>query len=111
MQLTFMDPGQLRTEIVIKNPVETPDGSGGFVVTYQDGGTVWALVDTLSSRLDNFGAREIDEASHRIVVRFRDDLKPGQRLSRLNTNYTIKMVKDLDGTSRYLSCFILEDRN
>jgi SPP1 family predicted phage head-tail adaptor len=110
MRLTFMDPGQLRTEMMVQNAVETPDGSGGFAVTWADVAVVWAAVEAVSPRTESFGARQIDEASHRVTIRFRPDVKPGQRLVRTGIPYRIHLVADVDGTGRYLSCFVTEER-
>lgn len=110
MKLTFMDPGQLRTELVLQSATESADGCGGFVVTWNSIAIVWASIEATSPRAERFAGREIEEASHRIVLRFRDDIRRGQRLIRSNTNYLIQFVSDLDGTGRYLSCLVLEER-
>ena len=110
MKLTFLDPGQLRTEMTMQNAVETPDGSGGFVVTWVDIAIVWCAIDALSPRTESFGGRQIDEASHRVTMRYRGDVKPGQRLVGQNASYRIQLTSDLDGTGRYLTCFMLEER-
>lgn len=45
MQLKFFDAGQLRTAMVLEEPVETPDGQGGFSVTWTERASVWALLN------------------------------------------------------------------
>ncbi|MGL4488779.1 MAG: phage head closure protein [Rhizobiaceae bacterium] len=110
MKLTFMDPGQLRTEMMLQDAVETPDGSGGFAVSWVDVATVWVAIEAISLRAESFGGRQIEEVSHRIVMRHRDDVKPGQRLARSSANYRVQQVADLDGTGRYLTAFALEER-
>jgi SPP1 family predicted phage head-tail adaptor len=110
MKLTFMDPGQLRTEMMLQNPVETPDGSGGVAVTWSDVAMVWTAIETVSPRSESFGGRQIEEASHRVILRYRDDIRAGQRLTKSIQNYRIQLVSDLDGTGRYLTCFVLEER-
>ncbi len=110
MKLTFMDPGQLRTELVLQSATESADGCGGFVITWIDNATVWASIEATSPRTERFAARQIEEASHRIVLRYRDDIRAGQQLTRANTHYLIQLVSDLDGTGRYLSCLVLEER-
>jgi SPP1 family predicted phage head-tail adaptor len=110
MKLTFMDPGQLRTEMVLQIAQEVADGCGGFTVTWTNVATVWASIEATTLRAERFAGRQIDEVSHRVVLRYRDDVSPGQRLARGNTNYKIQLVSDLDGTARYLSCLVLEER-
>ena len=50
MQLKFLDPGQLRTQLTLEQPVETPDGQGGFTLTWTTLATLWALVEPLGGR-------------------------------------------------------------
>jgi SPP1 family predicted phage head-tail adaptor len=110
MKLTFMDPGQLRTEMMLQNVVETTDGSGGFVVSWVDVALVWAAIESVSPRTESFGGRQIEEASHRITMRYRDDVKPGQRLVHASKNYRVLLVSDTDGSARYLTCYVLDER-
>jgi SPP1 family predicted phage head-tail adaptor len=110
MKLTFLDPGQLRTEMALQEPQEVSDGCGGFTITWTNIATVWAFIETTTSRAERFASRQIEEASHRVVLRFREGVVPGQRLVRGSTIYRIQLVSDLDGTARYLSCLVLEER-
>jgi SPP1 family predicted phage head-tail adaptor len=110
MKLTFLDPGQLRTEMMLQNIVESADGCGGVVVTWADVALVWTAIETVSPRTESFGGRQIDEASHRVTMRHRGDVKPGQRLVHVNKNYRIQLVADADSTARYVTCYVLEER-
>ncbi|MDZ7824507.1 MAG: phage head closure protein [Ahrensia sp.] len=70
--------GELRHRVTVKHIVRQPDGAGGFV----------RLDDTLlsiSARVKTFGASEgraymnlQERVSHRIVIRYRDDITQGQ---------------------------------
>lgn len=110
MQLRFMDPGQLRTQMTLQDQIETPDDRGGFIVTWTDVSLIWATIETVVPRGEAFGGRQFEEASHRVTMRFRGDVKPGQRLVRARTNYRIQLVSDVDGSERYLTCFVVEER-
>lgn len=110
MRLQFMDPGQLRTQMTLQDQVEKPDDSGGVIVSWADIAVVWVSIETVSPRSETFGGRQFEEASHRLIMRFRSDVKPGQRLVRLNNNYRVQMTSDVDGSARYLMCFVLEER-
>jgi SPP1 family predicted phage head-tail adaptor len=105
-----MDPGSLRIEMILQEAIEIPDGSGGFMVLWNDIAVVWTAIEAVSPRTEGFGARQQDEASHSVTMRYRPDVKAGQRLKRGNRNYRINLVSERDGTERYLTCFVLEER-
>ncbi len=102
MQLKFFDAGQLRTQLVLEDPVETPDGQGGFAVAWTERATVWAMVEPSGSRAALFADRAAVLSTHRIWLRHRDDVRPGQRLKRGVQSYRIDQAEDADGTRRYL---------
>ena len=102
MQLRFIDAGQLRTQMVLEDPVETADGQGGFAVTWSERATLWAMVEPSGSRAALFADRAAVLSTHRIWLRHRDDVRPGQRLRRGTRSYRIDQSEDADGTRRYL---------
>ena len=103
MQLKFMDAGQLRTQLVLEAPVETPDAQGGFALTWSERATVWAMIEPSGSRAALFADRAAVLSTHRIWLRHRDDVKPGQRLRRAARSYRIDQAEDADGSRRYLT--------
>jgi SPP1 family predicted phage head-tail adaptor len=109
MRLQFMDPGNLRTQLSLQDPTETPDGSGGFVTTWTERALVWAALEPASQRLESWGQRQVSEAAHRITMRFRNDVRSGQRLVSTTKTYRIELATDLDGTGRYLVCQAREE--
>ncbi len=102
MQLKFFDAGQLRTHMVLEDPVETPDGQGGFAVSWTERATVWAALEPVGSRAALFADRAAVLSTHRIWLRHREDVKPGQRLRRDTRFFRIDQAEDTDGTRRYL---------
>lgn len=102
MQLKFFDAGQLRTAMVLEEPVETPDGQGGFSVTWTERASVWALLEPVGGRVELFADRAAVLSTHRIWLRHREDVKPGQRLRRDTRSFRIDQAEDADGTRRYL---------
>ena len=109
MKLQFFDPGSLRTQLSLQDPTETPDGSGGFATTWVERATVWAALEPASQRLEAWGQRQVSEAGTRITIRFRSDVRVGQRLVSASKTYRIELVSDLDGTGRYLICHAREE--
>ncbi len=109
MKLQFMDPGNLRTQLSLQDPIEIPDGSGGFTTTWTERALVWAALEPVSPRLESWGQRQISEAAHRITMRFRNDVRSGQRLVSATKVFRIELATDLDGTARYLVCQVREE--
>jgi SPP1 family predicted phage head-tail adaptor len=102
MQLRFFDAGQLRTQLVLEDPVEAPDGQGGFAISWTERAAVWAMVEPSGGRAALYAGRAAVLSTHRIWLRHRDDVKPGQRLRRGVRLYRIDQAEDADGTRRYL---------
>lgn len=102
MQLKFLDPGQLRTQLTLEQSLETPDGQGGFTLTWTTLATLWALVEPLGGRSAIFAERAEVLSTHRIWLRFRNDVNRGMRLGTNGRIYRIDTVEDADGSRRYL---------
>lgn len=82
----FGDPRELaarmRQRITLQTPQESDDGAGGVTRSWSDVDTVWAEVLPLSGgRIERLFARQLqDEVSHRIIIRYRDDVTATMRV-------------------------------
>lgn len=104
MAITFLDPGMLRHRVQLQALVETPDGAGGFEEIWQEIAECSARIEPLSVK-QSFIADQADErATHRITIRFRNDIESGQRFIFENRFFRISTVQDPDETKRYLIC-------
>ena len=104
MALTFLDPGMLRHRIRIEALTDAPDGAGGFKENWQETAECFAQVEPLSVK-QNFTADQADErATHRITIRYRQDVQSGQRFVFDSRSFRIVTVHDPDETKRYLIC-------
>lgn len=92
----MMDPGQLKTRLMLQQPVETPDDQGGVVRTWTTFATVWAQVTPLAARntveADSDGATQ----NYRIVMRGNFSLTLQHRLVDGARIYTINSIRDRD---------------
>ena len=74
MSEPLKDIGALNRRLVLETPVESGDGAGGVVRTYEAATSLWAQVTPVSARsdvaADSFGA----VARFRIVIRARGDI-------------------------------------
>jgi SPP1 family predicted phage head-tail adaptor len=108
MAVLFIDPGDLRTELVLEACTTTPDGLGGFLETWTEAGTLFARIDPVSADTV-FGAdQSLETVTHRVTLRYRDGVVSGMRFARLGRAFDILTVHDPDESGRYLVCKVKE---
>lgn len=99
-----VDPGELRTELVLEEASRTPDGAGGFTESWTQIATVFARLQPIVVR-ERFGADQtIEEVTHRVTIRHRPDVASGMRFVMGDRLLSILTVHDPDETGRYLVC-------
>lgn len=92
--------GKLRDRVLIQSPVRTPDGQGGFVLTWQDVDTVWATVRQLAGR-EYLLAQQLGTAlSHEVSMRYRADVVPSWRLIHDGRVLDVHSIANPDGRRR-----------
>ena len=92
----MIDPGQLKTRLVIQQPVETPDDQGGVVRSWTTFATVWAQVTPLSARRDMEADADGATQNYRIVLRSHLSLTLQHRFSDGARIYRIVSIRDRD---------------
>jgi SPP1 family predicted phage head-tail adaptor len=92
----MIDPGQLKTRLVLQQPIETPDDQGGVTRTWSSYGNAWAQVTPLSAR--NGVEADADGATqaYRIVMRSNFSLTLQHRLVDGARIYAINAIRDRD---------------
>lgn len=100
----FIDPGMLRTELIVEDAIATGDGAGGVVRMWVEVATVFAHLEPRRARM-RYGAdqRQV-EITHRITLRHRGDIFQRMRFRRGERIFAIETIADPDETSRYLVC-------
>jgi len=101
--------GRLSARLDIETATPTPDGAGGSE-------PVWSAVATVSAELVPLKAEERDVGeglgdlvTHRIVIRKRADVAPGDRF-RLGTRlFRIRSATDPEEDGRFLVCLCEEE--
>ena len=94
--------GRLRHRATVEQPVTVADGGGGSDTTWSAVASVWVAISALSAREREEAGRLDGIATHRIVMRFRDDVRGGMRLVRGSRNYRLLDSRDPDGLGRFL---------
>lgn len=102
--VVFFDPGLMTARLDLEAPQNTPDGQGGATVSWTVLASLWARIEPVSFVVAEEAAAETGDISHRIWVRFRDDIAAGQRFRKGARLFTVKLVRDPDETRRYLVC-------
>jgi len=69
---------RMRHRLLIKIIGRVPDGGGGFARSDTAGETVWARVDTIGTLEANTYAQLQQRATHKALIRWRDDIAQGQ---------------------------------
>jgi SPP1 family predicted phage head-tail adaptor len=109
MRTLFIDPGMLSHELVLEEPVETPDGAGGFTIVWNGLGTIWARLEPLNPETEIWAGRDPSEQTHRVTLRHRTGVRQGMCFRKLTRLFPILAVQDADETGRYLICRTREE--
>lgn len=92
----MIDPGQLRTRLVLQQPVETPDDQGGVTRIWSSYGNAWAKVVPLTARPDVEADANGATQSYRITMRANFSLTLQHRLVEGAKIYRIVAIRDSD---------------
>jgi SPP1 family predicted phage head-tail adaptor len=104
MAVLFIDAGELRTELALEACTPQPDGFGGFTESWVEIATLFAKIEPISAE-SVFGADQtLETVTHRIMLRHRDGIASGMRLTKPGRFLEIITVHDPDETGRYLVC-------
>lgn len=98
---------RLLRRLVLEERQSLPDGSGGFAVSWQPRGTLWADITSRAGREDFAGGRVRPRVSYRILVRSApigspSRPNPEQRLREGTRVFDILTVAEHDAGGRYL---------
>lgn len=89
---------RLTHRLTLERPVETPDGGGGAMRSWEPVGVLWAAIDPSTGREGAIGPRLASRISHRITVRrgrrAADHPTPDCRLRHGNRLFAIRAVSD-----------------
>lgn len=103
------DPGRLRLRLVLEKPMLTGDGAGGATRGWNATGIVAADIRPLRPEERGTGEGVADLTLHKIVIRHRTDVKPGDRFRLGGRTFLILAVSDPQEDGRYLACLAEEE--
>ncbi len=102
-------PGRLRHRLTLQTATATPDGAGGSTLAWNAVATVSAEIVPLKAAERAVGEGEGDLTLHRIVIRKRGDVAPGDRFVLGARAFQIKSVTDVQEDGRFLVCLCEEE--
>jgi SPP1 family predicted phage head-tail adaptor len=89
-----MNPGELRHRITIQKLVNTQDTFGQPVEQWSNVVTVWASVNPIVGK-EFFAAETVNsEVSHKIRIRYKQDITPDMRIKFKDRYFSIQSVID-----------------
>ncbi len=109
MRAITLDPGQMSARLTLERRDDASDGQGGIVISFVPLASLWARIEPASSKDQERGDEEVFTVTHRIWIRFRDDLTAGMRLRKGLRIFAVRAFRDPDETGRYLVCDSTEE--
>ena len=96
--------GTLTDRVQLKSRQSLGDGGGGHERIFVPLNSVWARVRSLGGRQGTSADGQAVAISHSVVLRFRTDIGPGDRIIYRGRNLDVVSAADLNGRRAYLSC-------
>lgn len=104
MEFTTLDPGRLTARLMLEAPDDLDDGQGGVVPGWVAVTSLWGLVEPLTARPGEEANASTVRLTHRVTIRFRDDVTSGMRFGFRGRGLAVRAVRDPDEGRRYLVC-------
>jgi SPP1 family predicted phage head-tail adaptor len=100
--------GTLTDRVQVRRRDTVAEAEGGHGAVYVPLATVWARVRALSARSSVFADAQAVAASHSVVMRFRSDIKPKDRLIFRGRTLDVLAAEDMNGRRAYMRCLCAE---
>lgn len=106
-KVLLIDPSQFSTELALEAMQSVADGMGGYKEIWSEVATLWGKIEPISSTPSG-QVRPFPELTHRIYVRYREDITSDKRFRKGERIFTLRSVYDPDESKRYLTCLAVE---
>ena len=101
--------GAMREQISIEEPTMTSDTYGGNTRAWNSIATVWANVKPVSAAEKFFAGKVEMDVSHKIKIRYRDDVNATQRIVYGARTFIITGVRNIDELDKFLEILAREE--
>lgn len=109
MDTVTLDPGQLSARLDLEMHADTGDGQGGIVPGFAPLTSLWARIEHVSVSEEERADAEVFTVTHRIWIRYRQDIAAGMRFRKGTRVFMVRAFHDPDETRRYLVCRCAEE--
>ncbi|MDW5314483.1 phage head closure protein [Rhizobium sp. PL01] len=109
MGAVILDPGQFSERLDLEMRADARDGHGGIVPGFAPVTSLWARIEPVAAGEEERADAEVFTVTHRIWIRFREDIAAGMRFRKGTRVFAIRGFHDPDETRRYLVCRCMED--
>ncbi|WP_224701728.1 phage head closure protein [Devosia aquimaris] len=96
--------GSMTDRVALKRREMVSQPEGGHVALFVPLASAWARVRSLRGRQGTSADGRAVEISHAVVLRFRSDIAPGDRIVYRDRALDVVSAADLDGRRAFLSC-------
>lgn len=83
---------RLRHKLTLQIETRSADDVGGYIRSWSDVVELWAEINPVSGGEKLFGGQLQPEITHKILLRYRDDINSGMRLKFENRVFNIRYV-------------------
>lgn len=105
-----MRAGPLRHRGSLQRHQRVPDRGGGYTETWAEYAPVWAEIKSPSGRIAMIAQQMDSVITAEINIRYREDVKAGDRFVHRNTTYRIESpLPDNERTELKLMCSTIEN--
>jgi len=104
MGVLFVDPGRLSARLALEMSADLPDGQGGVTEGWTWLANLWGRIQPLRAAAGEQAGAATAPISHRVTIRYRDDVRHAMRFVHRGRSLVIRAVRDPDETRRYLVC-------
>ena len=105
-----MKIGDLKHRITFQDSMKTPDGYKGHTESWTNFATVWASVEPLAGREYFFSQQIKAEVTHRVKIRYRDDITVKMRIQFGVKVFEIESILDIKERHEILEIFCREEK-
>ncbi len=109
MNLQFIDAGQFKTLLSLQENRPLFDDSGGYQEQWAEIASLWGRVEPQKTGSQFFALQAIPNVTHRITIRYRNDIQVSMRLTHGTRHFTVLGLHDPDDSQRYLICLAEEE--
>jgi len=104
MSAVFVDPGRLSARLELETSADVPDGQGGLLESWTALAELWGRIEPLRSKAGEVADAATAPITHRVTIRYRDDVRHAMRFVHRGRILVIRSLRDPDETRRYLIC-------